>query len=387
MRNPVIVVPCFNKTRALERLLSSLQRAYYPKDVKIVFSVDYSGNENVLRIAEQYHWPYGEKEIITHETNIGLRANILSCGQLSEKYGSVIILEDDSYVAKNFYDYALKAKEYYKADDVIAGISLYAYEYSEISTGRFCPVRKDIDVYFMQWASSRGQLWTANQWSLFISWYDNNKDADLSYFNIPERVVGWTRFSWKKFFIAYLVDTNRFFAYPYISFVTNCGDAGTHIGMNGDFILTQVSLQPEHQVSSMRFSQLSSGSIKYDAFFEVFPDLLKQNKKLQDYEFDVDLAGVKRIEDLNSNFILSSKKCKNPIVSFSNVLIPLETNIIEDCEGQYFSLGKVEDFYKEDSIYGRIYQHLVNREIPTTRICLDYFAVKVMSKLGLRGKY
>ncbi len=386
MHNPVIVIPCFKKVHALKRLLSSLLDASYPDDVKIVFSVDGGGDPDVMRCVERLEWPFGEKEIITHDENIGLRRNILECGDLSEKYGSVIVLEDDSYVARDFYDYAIRSRDFYAGDDRIAGISLYAYEYSEINQGRFCPLQDGNDTYFMQWASSRGQLWTAEHWESFCDWYEKNKGSDLSNFNIPQTVIRWRETSWKKYYIAYLVDTDRFFVYPHVSFVSNCGDVGTHCGKgqskNGDFVVTQVTLPLSCNVEGMKFSEFPMSQVRYDSFFEIFPKILLSNPTLSEYSFDVDLTGSKEHGDFTKKYALSSKTCKTPIASFSNVLMPLAMNVINNCDGDYLTLGEVDDFEGKDDCLTRIYKSFVNREILTDRRGLDLVIARGLKKIG-----
>ena len=46
----------------------------------MVFSIDYSGTSEVYQYADSFVWPYGSKRVIKHESNIGLRNNILFCG-------------------------------------------------------------------------------------------------------------------------------------------------------------------------------------------------------------------------------------------------------------------------------------------------------------------
>lgn len=382
MSNPTIVIPCFKKIKSLKRLLSSLLKAKYPEDIKIIFSVDYSGEKNVLKILNDFNWPYGDKEIIFYNENIGLRQNIINCGELSIKYGSVIILEDDIYVSKDFYLYALKAKDFYSGDENIAGISLYSYEYSEINSERFYPIYDGKDTFFMQWASSWGQLWTAEQWDCFSKWYEKNKKNDLSTFNIPQNVVDWPESSWKKYYIAYLVDVGKFFVYPYISFVSNCGDAGFHCGEDG-FIDKQVCIPMGYDTSLLKFADFSSTLLKYDSFFQIYPEYLKNgNEKIYKYDFDVDIAGTKLKKNFLKEYVLSSKRCQNPVCTFDYVLVPLALNVVNDIEGNYLSLGRTNDFIEEESLFFKAFKSYVNREVPSGRRCLRFLTTRILRKFG-----
>ncbi len=386
MQNPAIVVPCYNKLQPLKRLLSSLILAKYPDFVKIVFSIDAGGNPEILDSVKAFHWPNGEKVIIDHSEHIGLKANILYCGDLSCVYGSVIVLEDDSYVSMNYYYYAMQAMEYYLGNDQIGGISLYAYDYCEIGLGRFFPLSYGYDTYFMQWASSRGQLWTEDQWRSFRKWYDKNKETELSEINIPQKVANWGPSSWKKYYIAYLVDTYRYFVYPYSSFVSNCGDVGQNTTVNSiAFAVTQVSISLDANIPNIRFSEYHPSAVRYDSFFEVSQECLKRNSALSDYEFDVDLSGLKVGNNNCHLYLLSSHKCNNPILSFDNVLIPPALNIINNCAGKYYVLGKKADFVQKENLFFRVYRCYVNREIPTPRRSIDIIIAHILRKLGFAG--
>ena len=123
-----VVIPCYNRVDSLNRLLVSLKDAnYLGDDVDLIFSIDYSGINSVQVLAESFQWEFGIKKLILHSNNLGLKQNILSCGDLVDEYDAVIILEDDLYVAKDFYNYAKQAAFYYLNNDNIAGISLFSY--------------------------------------------------------------------------------------------------------------------------------------------------------------------------------------------------------------------------------------------------------------------
>ena len=160
IRIPIIIV-AFNRPKALERLLNSLLKASYPGEVELVISVDgekegredgktIGKGEEVRRVASGFEWPFGEKKLIFHEKNLGLRRHVIFCGELNKDYEGVIVLEDDLYVAPSFYNYTLQAFEFYKGDPKIAGISLYSHAYNETAQFPFRPLSDDSDVFFMR---------------------------------------------------------------------------------------------------------------------------------------------------------------------------------------------------------------------------------------------
>ena len=97
MQHPAIVVVTYNRPDSLTRLLGSLSKARYPDGVPLVISIDGGGNRErkVVKTAEEFPWPHGKKKVICHEKNLGLREHILSCGDLTERYDSEILLGID----------------------------------------------------------------------------------------------------------------------------------------------------------------------------------------------------------------------------------------------------------------------------------------------------
>ncbi len=152
--NPSIVVVTYNRPASLNRLLSFLSTAIYnSSDVNLIISIDYQASElhnDVVKIARDFNWKYGFKKIIEQKKNLGLKAHILSCGDLSEEYGAVIVLEDDLIVSPFFYDYALQSLEVYKEDLNIAGISLYTFEWSQVADRSFLPAPSGSEVFFFK---------------------------------------------------------------------------------------------------------------------------------------------------------------------------------------------------------------------------------------------
>src|SRR5690606_18705292 len=137
------------------RLLFSLSEARYPSSrVTLVISIDYQdskSHQKVVEIARSFDWKFGEKIVIEHISNMGLRNHILSCGDLSQNYRGVIVLEDDLIVSNEFFNYAIQAIDFHESDQNIAGISLYSYEYEELGWYRFYPLNEGADTHFIQW--------------------------------------------------------------------------------------------------------------------------------------------------------------------------------------------------------------------------------------------
>ncbi|NER11530.1 Glycosyl transferase family 2 [Muriicola jejuensis] len=330
---PPIVVVAYNRPRSLDRLLRSLGAASYPDHpITLIISIDKGpDNQKVVDIAHDYDWQYGEKEVLHQEKNLGLKTHILQCGDLSLKYGNVVILEDDLFVSQSFYFYSLEALTFTKNKEYVGGISLYNHQFNVHTGESFNAIEDGYDNWYFQFASSWGQAWSKAQWEGFKNWYVKQISIHDNE-NIPQYVRSWSDKSWLKLYIAYLIDKERYFLYPMISYTTNFSDAGTHV--SEDSTLFQVPLVYGAK-TKFSFSELKDSISVYDAFFE--------NTKVSEimgYSRDtmcLDLYGYK--PNFGQRFWLSSKVLDYQILrTFGRSLKPLEANILCGIDGTDFFL-------------------------------------------------
>ena len=199
---------------------------------------------------------------------MGLRDHVLACGDLTLEYGSCVILEDDLYVSPDAYRYSKKAVNAYADEPAVAGISLYGYRHDEYQRLSFQPLDDGYDTFFMQTPSSWGQAWTSGQWSDFRAWY--RSVGDLGRIEMPRRAAGWSPVkSWKKYFLAYLIDTDRYFVFPHHSLTSNCGDPGTHFRQICHQFGDTDHNRPDGISASLRGAD---EAIRYDAWLNLIPD-------------------------------------------------------------------------------------------------------------------
>ena len=341
-RNPAIVVVGYKRPLALKRLLTTIAQANYNgyRDIPLIISIDRGDCSETVRVARDFVWQYGIKRVIEHPQNLGLRQHILSCGDLTREYGAVIVLEDDLLVSPEFYHYTVKASAFYNDSPEIGGISLYSYDFNEYAETKFIPLEDGYDNYFIQTASSWGQAWTLEQWESFRQWYD----ADPCMLSIdkvaPRKLQEWSETSWKKYFIKYIIATNKYFMYPRISLSTNSGDRGTNHGGGGNF---QVSLLMGSK--QYNFSQLEESLSVYDSHYEIKASCLKRvNSQLPDINFECDFYGTKTFNNIQADYLLSIKECSAPLLTYGLSLVPQELNVVFDLPGDCFSLGETKSF-------------------------------------------
>ena len=264
-----IVAVGYNRPMSMERLLASLSQGNYEGDIVDLFiSIDRGQlQDEIIEIAENFVWNYGEKKINAFSERQGLRRHIIQCGDIVINYDAIILLEDDITVSKGFYSYAKQMISFYGDNAKIAGISLYKHYINQGTGDFFEPEFNGYDVFMMQVAQSWGQCWTKDMWLRFKHWYESNevyafsKDELIS--QLPQNIINWGNQSWLKYYMAYIVENDLYFVYPYHALSTNHTEIGQHNNIsNNDY---QVEMCCE---SFMYRCPLFENAIKYDVFFE-----------------------------------------------------------------------------------------------------------------------
>lgn len=355
MNNIAVVVVAYNRPRSLSRLLKSLNTAHYDEKLDLIISIDFTDTEDhekVVGVAENFKCNFGYKKIIKHRTNLGLKRHVLSCGDLSAQYDAIIMLEDDLYVSREFYIYSKKVLSFYEKDPKIGGVSLYNHCLNINNLVPFKPLETNSDVYFLQIASSWGQAWTRKHWESFRAWYDRETLERADFSNLPSFIANWPESSWLKLFIKFLVDQNKYFVYPKISLTSNFSDAGTNNRLKNTNFQVPLQIEDRHY----KFESFNASRNIYDSYFELIPEVFKsQAQSLKNLELTVDMYGLKPLDSIKTEFLLSSKKLRadfnsKSVSSFSLELKPMQMNIIEDIRGDFFHLDKPHNFTEERKV-------------------------------------
>lgn len=321
-----IVSVGYNRIKSQKRQLGSLLRADYSsyENVPLVISIDCSGDEELYSFVREFEWPYGDKFVLIREKRLGLKEHIFSCAGLTEYFKGVILLEDDIYVARDFYNYTIQMESVYGDCESVASIALYTGEMNGFCWLPYSKLRNEADVSAGQSICSWGEYWNERMWNDFRNWYDNN-EINWDVLDMPNEIKSWDR-AWSKFFYAYMLQKNKYSIYPCVSLTTNFSDAGEHGGANNTIV--QVSLQQGlKHYSTLPFEKL----VKYDVYSNnlCLADIL--GVSIQD--ICLDLYGV-RPNDFNKRYYLTVKRLPYKVVkSFGLVMRPQELNVIEDIQG------------------------------------------------------
>jgi hypothetical protein len=245
-----VVLFVYNRPYQTEQVLASLAQNQEAKDTDLIIFSDAPKNPQhetkVKTVRTLIHSFSGFKSISIIETkeNKGLSKSIIEgVTQIIEKYGKVIVLEDDCVVSPYFLNYMNDALIYYKDFQNIGSISGYTPPIQ-------IPADYRQDVFFvpricsMSWATWHDR-WQSIDWqcsdfqskhlNLSFTKAFNQSGTDLFNRLCREIRIGaesWaTRFTYNQFIQGYYT------VYPKYSYVNNIGHdgSGTHVEITNAF--------------------------------------------------------------------------------------------------------------------------------------------------------
>ncbi len=338
---PAVVVMAYQRPASLRRLLGSLRRVpQREKPIPLIISLEGGAHPEVKQLAHAFEGPAFEVRVVEQPRRLGLSAHALWALAQSEQWGSVILLEDDHYTAPYFYEAAVRLLAAYGDAEDVAGISLYRYPRNEIVHLPFEPIDDGYDVFFHQRTGTRGIALSAAQWARFAQALDALPTDDA---RLPDKIRRWSVDDWERRFNVYTLVAGHFFVYPRWSYVTNFGDAGTHVPAH-EYWAFQTPLTVSERLPE-RLPSVAESRACYDHYSELLPRCLWQwQPALEAYQpLTVDLYGARPLPP--SGWVLSLRPTRRPPVrSYELALHPHELNVIDELPGTDISLARAEDF-------------------------------------------
>jgi hypothetical protein len=325
-----IVVIGYNRKNSIERLLGSIQKAEYNgENVPLVISLDASNNNDIKEYAKSFNWPFGEKYVRIYKEKMGLKNHIFACGDLTEIFRAVIILEDDLYVSTVFYDYILQALKVYENNFKVSGISLYMNETNDFIKLPYNYLKDGSDVVACQTVVSWGQCWSKQMWLGFRIWLSSKMNDEDCFQNLdmPDCIQTWGN-AWSKYYFAYNVSTDKYYIVPTNSSLsTNFSEKGAHESA------TSSNLQVNLQFSKRNYIMPDYDClIKYD-IYGIYIGLYGILGFKTD-ELCIDLWGT-NLNKKGKKYILSPLGYPYKIIkSYGLKLKPIEMNVINNISGQ-----------------------------------------------------
>ncbi len=339
---PGVVITAYRRPRALQRLLGSLRRVPpQERPVPLLISLEGGAPPEVRRLAHSFEGPAFAVEVVEQPCRLGLSGHILWALSQSERWGGVILLEDDHYVSPYFYEAAVRLLEAYGEVPAVAGISLYRYPRNEVAHLPFEPIADGYDVFFHQRISTRGMALSVGQWRRFSAFRKELPPDDA---RLPMKIRRWPRDDWERQFNLYTLIKSAFFAYPRWSFVTNFGDVGQHIPAH-EYLAFQSPLTPAPYLPR-RLPSVDESRARYDHYSELLPEcLFRWRPGLAEFRpLTVDLYGTRPLP--SEGFVLSFRRARRSIASYELALHPHELNVIDELPGRDISLARASDVVK-----------------------------------------
>ncbi|MFZ4862638.1 glycosyltransferase [Sphingobacterium sp. Mn56C] len=237
-----IVLFVYNRPRHTRKTLAALERAILAADSHVIIFSDGAksasdvDNVNKVRALIAEPWHFQKVSIIERERNFGLAQNIISgVTQVIERYGQVIVLEDDLEISTYGLQYFNDALETYRTQEQVMEISGYMY-----------PV-KDADqlpeAFFFRVANSWGWATWDRAWKHFNPDIEAlTKDftkADIKRFTLDHSENFWKQVqqfkagkinSWAIRWYLSIFNQQGLVLYPRQSMIQNMGTdgSGTH---------------------------------------------------------------------------------------------------------------------------------------------------------------
>ena len=159
-----IVLFAYNRLEHLKKTINALQKNILALDSELYIFSDGAKNEETLqqinKVREYIKTITGFKSItiIERKENLGLANSIISgVTEIVNKYGKIIVLEDDMVTSRHFLKYMNDALDYYENENRVIGIHGYIY-----------PVKKELpNTFFIKGADCWGWATWKRGWDLF----------------------------------------------------------------------------------------------------------------------------------------------------------------------------------------------------------------------------
>lgn len=240
MKLAPIILFVYNRKSHTERTIEALKKNHLADKSELFIYSDGPKNQGSIKdvneVREYINNIQGFKivKIIHNQKNFGLAKNIiLGVTQIINRYGSVIVLEDDLVTSQFFLKFMNEALNFYKDKKRIWHISGWSVPIA---------LKSKKDVYFYRVMNCWGWATWADKWKYFKKNNEiikNFTTNDIKKFNLDETINFWRQLehnkkgkinTWAIYWYASIFKNNGLCINPSISFVRNIGfdGSGTH---------------------------------------------------------------------------------------------------------------------------------------------------------------
>lgn len=290
--NAPVVLFVYNRLDHTENVIESLRANLMAKETELFIFSDAAKNEDgqkkVNEVREYIHkcdWQkdFLDVKIIEAEQNKGLARSIIGgVTEILEKYGKVIVIEDDLVLSPYFLSYMNGALDYYKNAEEVWSISGYSFPMKGLK-------KYPHDVFY----SYRGCSWG------WATWLDRWQETDWEVKDYPlmKKDRKWQkRFerggadlpgmldlqmegeinSWAIRWVFTQSNLNKYTVYPKKSYILNdgCDGSGTHVGTT-----TEYNTEIQKSISKCKYERLPIDRVLAREFWYKYSDTLDKKIK------------------------------------------------------------------------------------------------------------
>jgi hypothetical protein len=224
----------YNRLEHTKKTIESLQKNFLAKESDLyIFSDGWKDEETKKKVSDIRNYlktisGFKKIEIIERENNTGLANNIISgVTEIINKFGKIIVLEDDLVTSSYFLEYMNEALEIYKDEEEV--ISIHGYIY---------PIKVPLsETFFIRGADCWGWATWKRGWGLFeadgtkllsvLEQKNLTRDFDFNnnfhYVEMLKRQINGKNDSWAIRWYASAFLGNKLTLYPGKSLIDNIG--------------------------------------------------------------------------------------------------------------------------------------------------------------------
>ncbi len=286
-----VVLFVYNRLEPLKQTIKSLQKNELANNSELFIYSDEAENKNikfkVSRVREYIKNINGFKKvvIIERKKNWGLANSIIDgVTKIVNKYGRIIVLEDDLVTSPYFLRFMNEALDMYKDNPKIASIHGYIY-----------PIKNLPDTFFIKGADCWGWATWKHKWSIFesdgkklmdqIRKKNLKKDIDFNdsygYTKMLEDQIKGKNNSWAvRWYISAFLK-NMITLYPGQSYVQNIGfgDDATHCKSEKD--LFKINLNHKYKLLKINSNEDLDSKKKIEDYFNNINKSIYKKLKLK----------------------------------------------------------------------------------------------------------
>lgn len=247
-----IVLFVYNRLDHTQVVIETLLKNTLAKDSELyIFSDAAKNGKGIEKVSEvrafirDNSWHIGLKKVsvIEAEHNKGLAKSIIGgVSEIIQKYGKVIVLEDDLNLSPYFLEYMNEALDYYRDDEEIWSISGYSFPMKSLK-------KYPHDVFYSYrgcswgWAtwSDRWQLvdWDVKDYKLLakdLKWIKRFNRGGGDLFQMLTNQMEGRINSWAIRWCFAQSNLDKYTVYPKVSYLGNegCDGSGTNCGFEGN---------------------------------------------------------------------------------------------------------------------------------------------------------